>query len=70
MSFSTWNVRVMRGGQTVDLGQVQESTIEAARCATLSKFGVSEDEIAVAFYTSDQLARMIGPGDGFELSRA
>ncbi len=70
MSFSTWNVRVMRGGQAVDLGQVQESTIEAARCAALSKFCVTEDEIAVAFYTPGQLARMIGPGGEFEVSRA
>lgn len=70
MTVSTWNVLVLRDGLSVDIGQVQESTHEAARCATLSKFGVSEDEIAVAFYTPDQLARMIGPVDDFNVIRA
>lgn len=70
MTVTTWNVLVLRDGLSVDIGQVQESTHEAARCAALSRFSVSEDEIAVAFYTPDQLAQMIGPEDEFDVIRA
>lgn len=69
MAVFTWNVLVVRDGLTVDLGQVQESTLQSARSAAISKFGVTEDEISVAFYTPDQLARMIGPEEEFDLIR-
>lgn len=39
-----WNVRVHRPDGTKHLGQVHEANEELARCAALSKFGVSEDE--------------------------
>ena len=39
-----WNVRVHRNGATKLLGQVHETTEELARCAALSKYGISEDE--------------------------
>lgn len=70
MTVSTWNVLVVRDGLAVDLGQVQESTHASERCAALSKFGVTEDEIDVAFYTPDQLARMIGPDEEFDVIHA
>ena len=45
MTTKTWNVRVHRGIHgSQDLGQVRESTEELARCAALSKFGISEEE--------------------------
>lgn len=40
----TWNVRVHRGGGSKELGQVHEASEELARCAALSKYGISEDE--------------------------
>jgi len=42
----TWNVRVRRVGRDVTLGQVHECNEELARCAALSRFGVSDDELA------------------------
>lgn len=44
MTMKPWNVRVMRNGQAVHVGQVAESTETLARCAALSRYGLSEDE--------------------------
>ena len=44
MTTKQWNVRVMRNGNAVHIGQVAESTETLARCAALSKYGLSEDE--------------------------
>ena len=42
----TWNVRLHRAGVSKDIGQVQETNEELARCAALSKFGISEEDAA------------------------
>jgi len=39
-----WNVRVRRQGRSIYLGQVAESTESLARCAALSRYGLSDDE--------------------------
>jgi hypothetical protein len=44
MTMKQWNVRVMRNGQATHVGQVAESTETLARCAALSRHGLSEDE--------------------------
>lgn len=44
MTMKPWNVRVMRNGQAVHIGQVAESSETLARCAALSRYGLSEDE--------------------------
>jgi len=44
MTMKPWNARVMRHGQAVHVGQVAESTETLARCAALSRYGLSEDE--------------------------
>ena len=45
MTMKRWNVRVMRSGHAVHIGQVAESTETLARCAALSRYGSSEDEV-------------------------
>ena len=62
-TMKTWNVRVHRSGGSVELGQVHETTEALARCAALSKFGVSEDE-------ANEDARRVGiyPADDFDVS--
>ena len=44
MTMTPWTVRVMRRGQSVHIGRVAESTETLARCAALSRYGLSEDE--------------------------
>lgn len=44
MTMRQWNVRVVRNGHAVHIGQVAESTETLARCAALSRHGLSEDE--------------------------
>ncbi|EER62165.1 hypothetical protein AcdelDRAFT_0287 [Acidovorax delafieldii 2AN] len=44
MSMKQWNVRVMRSGSATHIGQVAEINETLARCAALSRYGVSEDE--------------------------
>ncbi|MDT0136421.1 hypothetical protein [Acidovorax sp. PRC11] len=44
MSMKQWNVRVVRNGHAVHIGQVAESNETLARCAALSMYGLSEDE--------------------------
>ena len=45
MSMQQWNVRVVRDGEAVHIGKVGESTEALARCAALSRFGLSEAEV-------------------------
>lgn len=45
MSVMQWNVRVMRQGQAQHIGQVAEDCEALARCAALSLYGVTEDEV-------------------------
>lgn len=45
MSMQQWNVRVVRDGEAAHIGKVGESTEALARCAALSRSGLSEDEV-------------------------
>lgn len=61
----TWNVRVHRAGGSQLLGQVHETSEELARCAALSKFGVSEED------AEDGTPRAgIYPADDFDVTLA
>lgn len=64
----TWNVRVCRNGRDLTLGQVHERNEALARCAALSRFGVSEDELASG--EAGDGAEAIFPDDDFEVSAA
>lgn len=61
----TWNVRVRRNGRDLTLGQVHERNEALARCAALSRFGVSEDELASG--EARDGAEAIFPDDDFEV---
>jgi len=61
----TWNVRVHRVGGSKALGQVQETNEELARCAALSKFGLSEEDAE-----DGELRAGIYPADDFDVSPA
>lgn len=65
----TWNVMVDRYPSSLYLGQVNEDSEELARCAALSKFGMSEDEYFDAIKRGED-PRGISPGDEFSVSRA
>lgn len=41
-----WNVCVYRDGRSRYVGEVHERTEALARCAALSRFGLSDDETA------------------------
>lgn len=45
MNMKDWWVRVIREGGAVTIGKVSETTEVLARCAALSRYGVSEDEL-------------------------
>lgn len=64
-AMKTWNVRVHRSGGSVELGQVHETTEALARCAALSRFGISDDEVS-----EDQRRAGIHPADDFDVSPA
>jgi hypothetical protein len=61
----TFNVYVHRAGKSVHIGQVNERSEELARCAALSKFGISDDETIENFHPDDFI---ILAGDLFEVS--
>jgi hypothetical protein len=61
-----WNVYLYREGRSKYLGEVSERNEVLARCAALSRFGVSEDEIAAEDVRLRSEA--IHPGDDFEVS--
>ncbi len=60
-----WNVRVHHSGDSKELGQVHESSEELARCAALSKYGISEEEA-----NEGTLRAGIYPADDFDASPA
>lgn len=62
---TTWNVRVHRDGSSKTLGQVHEATEELARCAALSRYGISEAEA-----DEGTLHAGIYPADDFDVSPA
>ncbi|UEC01651.1 hypothetical protein [Burkholderia vietnamiensis] len=66
MNLVQWNVRVIRDGHAVHVGQVGESTEPLARCAALSRYGVSEDEIEAGEFRERGTA--IYPDEDFEVS--
>lgn len=61
----TWNVRVHRAGGSTHLGQVHEVSEDLARCAALSKFGISDDETDLGTARAG-----IYPADDFDVSPA
>ena len=61
-----WNVSVYRDGRSRYVGEVNERTEALARCAALSRFGVSDDEAEVGEGSPGDEA--IHPDDEFEVS--
>lgn len=61
----TWNVRIRRDGHDLTLGQIHERNEALARCAALSRFGVSEDELASG--EAGDGAEAIFPDDDFDV---
>lgn len=43
----TWNVAVVRDKGLVHIGQVQEDSEKLARLAALSKYGLTDEDLAV-----------------------
>ena len=71
MTMKQWNVRVMRRGQSVHIGRVAESTETLARCAALSRYGVSEDEVEeMKRGRTDPGSAVIYPDEEFDVSPA
>lgn len=68
MAQRIWNVRVMREGRAVYLGQVAESSESLARCAALSRFGVTEEELMGASPILN--ANVIYPNEDFDVMPA
>lgn len=60
-----WRVFVHRNGKRELLGEVNESNEELARCAALSKYGISEEEAE-----EGRLRAGIYPADDFDVSPA
>jgi hypothetical protein len=61
-----WNVAVCRDGRSVVIGQVTEQSETLARCAALSRFGVSDVEIASGEVWSP--GSSIYPDEDFDVS--
>lgn len=71
MTMRQWNVRVMRNGHAAHIGQVAESTETLARCAALSRYGLSEDEAEeMAQDPNGQRGLAIYPDEAFDVSPA
>lgn len=68
MGMTRWNVRVLREGQGIHIGQVAESTEALARCAALSHYGLCEDEVETAGIRLR--TAVIYPDEDFEVSMA
>lgn len=63
----TWDVRVNRATGFRYIGQVTESTEPLARCAALSRFGLTEDDIAQG---TEPNGSTIFPTEEFDVSPA
>lgn len=63
-----WNVWVCRNGGHRVIGKVSEQSERLARCAALSRFGVSEEEMAEKLYPPD--VDHIYPDEEFEMTLA
>ena len=68
MGVKQWNVRVMREGQAQHIGQVAEDSEALARCAALSLYGVTEDEVDAGEVR--ERGAFIYPDEDFEVSPA
>ncbi len=68
MGIKQWNVRVMRKGRAIHIGQVAGSIEAMARCAALSRYGLSEDEVEAGGVGPRGAA--IYPDEEFEVSVA
>ena len=69
MTMKRWNVRVMRNGHAIHVGQVAESTETLARCAALSRYGLSEDEAEqMQQDRTDSSGAAIYPDEEFDVS--
>lgn len=68
MAHRTWNVRVIRDGRALHLGPVDESSEPLARCAALSRYGVTEEELAGTPHKPD--ATTIYPDEDFDVTPA
>lgn len=66
MHMKDWLVRVCREGRFVEIGQVSETSESLARCAALSRYGVTEDDIATGGVRARGAA--IYPDEDFEVS--
>lgn len=67
-----WNVRAHRGGKSIYIGQVWEVNESLARCAALSKFGITEEEMEAAGNDEDRAGdhTNLTPFDDFVVSLA
>ena len=61
-----WNVYLRRKGRLRYIGEVSERQEALARCAALSRYGVSDEEIAAGERGSPD--RAIYPDDEFSVS--
>ena len=66
MALKHWNVRVVREGRAIHIGQVSEANETLARCAALSRYGLSEDEVETGGIQARGAA--IYPDEGFDVS--
>lgn len=66
LSMKDWLVRVDREGGAVEIGQVSETKESLARCAALSRYGVSADDLTIGGVHPRGAA--IYPDEGFEVS--
>ncbi|AEF88849.1 hypothetical protein DelCs14_1826 [Delftia sp. Cs1-4] len=66
MNIKDWRVRVARDGGMVDLGKVSEASESLARCAALSRYGVSDEELALGEVRPRGAS--IYPDEDFEVS--
>lgn len=62
----TWDVHLHRDGRSQRIGEVQERTETLARCAALSRFGVSGEEAQAG--RSGPAGEAIYPDDEFEVT--
>jgi len=63
-----WNVWVCRGGRSLVIGKVSEQSEPLARCAALSRYGATDEEVASGEVRSVENA--ILPEDDFGVSIA
>lgn len=68
MALRAWNVCVMRQGLALRLEQVAESSELLALCASLSRYGLTDEKLADALCKPD--ACVIFPDEDFDVTPA